>query len=84
MRPADRPRSAASITLGTFLVLAALALGLVLAAGDRAPLWLIGSWFLIALALALTVGALVPADTAPSPGETEGEGTDDDGPSGRR
>lgn len=53
-------RSPIMVGLGTFLLLAAGALVLVIVAGDRAPLWMIGAWFLLALALALVVGALVP------------------------
>lgn len=64
-----RARSAPTIALGTFLVLAAGAMLLVLAAGDRAPLWMIGAWLVIALAAALLVGALVPSSDA---GETAG------------
>lgn len=54
------PRSAATIGLGAFLVLAAGALVLVIVAGDRAPLWMIGAWFFLAAAIALIVGAAVP------------------------
>lgn len=61
-RPA---RSPLTVGLGTFLILGAGALVLVVAAGDRAPLWMIGAWFLLALALAVLVGALVPASPAP-------------------
>lgn len=55
-------RSPGTIALGTFLLLAALALAGVLAAGDAAPLWLIGMWFLLAAAIALMVGAWVPRE----------------------
>lgn len=59
-RPSRRP-SPVMVALGAFLVLAAAALVLVLAAGDRAPLWMIGAWFVLALAISLVIGATVPS-----------------------
>ncbi len=68
------PRSAATIGLGVFLVLAAGALVLVVVAGDRAPLWMIGAWFFLAAAIALVIGAVVP--TRPRRDPRDGGDTD--------
>ncbi|MGP9694485.1 hypothetical protein ACT3TZ_07705 [Brachybacterium sp. AOP25-B2-12] len=54
-------RSASTIAWGTFLILASATLVIVLAAGSRAPLWMVGAWLLLALAISLVVGAMIPA-----------------------
>lgn len=71
MRP---PRAAGTIAAGTFLVLSSGTLVLVLAAGDRVPLWMIGAWLVLAMAVSLVAGALVP------PGGDPPEAGRDDAP----
>lgn len=70
-------RSPFMIGAGCFLLLASGALGLVLVAGDRSPLWLIGAWFLLALAISLVVAGIVPLSPRPGPGAYDrGNGVD--------
>lgn len=73
----EEGRSPVMIGLGSFLVLASAALVLVLVAGDSAPLWMVGAWFVLALALSLVIGGTVPV----APGRRDrdydrGNGTD--------
>lgn len=63
--PAVSARSPFMIASGSFLLLSAGALALVLLAGDRAPLWMIGAWFVLALALSLVIGGVVPVSPRP-------------------
>lgn len=70
-------RSPMMIGLGSFLILSSAALGLVLLVGDSAPLWMIGAWFVLALAVSLVIGGTVPVSPARRDGDYDrGIGTD--------
>lgn len=62
-----RPRSPLTVAFGSFLVLAAGALVAVIAVGDSAPLWLVGGWMLLAVAISLVIGSLVPSGRSGAP-----------------
>lgn len=69
-RAGHRSASATTVAAGCFLVLSTLTLLGVIAAGDRIPLWSIVTCFLLALAVSIVVGAIVPA--APPRGARDG------------